>query len=145
MLSLMLKCFFPRWSGRLVMDAALVHKTDPGGALHLHPQDLMAVGGAEGDWMAVVTRVGRIVVRVEADENLRWGQASLPHGYGQIYDTPAGQVTVGPRLNLLTDCDDCDPIARTPHHKNVAIRVERPTELEIRAMEGQEALVSSIA
>jgi anaerobic selenocysteine-containing dehydrogenase len=124
----------PRW-----------RKNDPGGALHLHPDDLEAVGGAEGDWMAVVTRVGRIVVRAEVDENLRPGQASLPHGYGQIYDTPAGQVTVGPQLNLLTDCDDCDPIARTPYHKNVAVRVERATEIEIRAMLEQEARIPLIA
>ncbi|HZZ37193.1 MAG TPA: molybdopterin dinucleotide binding domain-containing protein, partial [Caulobacteraceae bacterium] len=124
----------PRW-----------RKNDPGGALHLHPDDLRAVGGAEGDWMAVVTRVGRIVVRTEVDDKLRPGQASLPHGYGQIYDTSAGQVTVGPRLNLLTDCDDCDPIARTPYHKNVAVRVERATAAEIRKMDEQEALMSSIA
>ena len=95
--------------------------------------------------MAVITRVGRIVVRVEADENLRQGQASLPHGYGQIYDTPAGQVTVGPRLNLITDCDDCDPIARTPYHKNVAIRVERATAEEVRVAEEQEARLPLIA
>jgi anaerobic selenocysteine-containing dehydrogenase len=118
----------PRW-----------RKNDPGGALHLHPDDLAATGGAEGDWMAVVTRIGRIVVRVEADANLRPGQASLPHGYGQIYDTAEGQVTVGPRLNLITDCDDCDPIARTPYHKNVAVRVELATRDEVLAMEEQEA------
>jgi anaerobic selenocysteine-containing dehydrogenase len=124
----------PRW-----------RKNDPGGALHLHPEDLAASGCAEGDWMAVVTRIGRIVVRVEADANLRAGQASLPHGHGQIYDTAAGQVTVGPRLNLITDCDDCDPIARTPYHKNVAIRVERATAEEVRAMQAQEALLPLIA
>ncbi len=95
--------------------------------------------------MAVVTRVGRIVVRVEADPNLRRGQASLPHGYGQIYDTPVGQVTVGPRLNLITDCDDCDPIARTPYHKNVAVRVESPTNAEVRVMDEQEARLPFIA
>jgi anaerobic selenocysteine-containing dehydrogenase len=124
----------PRW-----------RKNDPGGALHLHPEDLEAAGGLEGEWMAVVTRVGRIVVSVEADENLRPGQASLPHGYGQIYDTPAGQVTVGPRLNVLTDCDDCDPIARTPYHKNVAVRVERPSASEVRTMTEQEARMPAIA
>ena len=124
----------PRW-----------RKTDPGGALHLHPDDLAAAGAAESDWMAVVTRIGRIVVRVVADKNLRQGQASLPHGYGQIHDTSAGQVTVGPRLNMLTDCDDCDPIARTPYHKNVAVRVERATPAEVRAMEEQEARIPLIA
>jgi anaerobic selenocysteine-containing dehydrogenase len=93
----------------------------------------------------VETRVGRIVVKTEIDENLRRGQASLPHGYGQIFDTPHGQVTVGPRLNLLTASDDCDPIAKTPHHKNVAIRVSRPTREEIDAMDAQAALVVEVA
>ena len=124
----------PRW-----------RKTDPHGALHLHPDDLAAAGGQAGDWMAVETRIGRIVVKTEVDEKLRPGQASLPHGYGQIYDTPGGQVTVGPRLNMITDCDDCDPIAKTPYHKNVAIRVRRPTPDEVEAMEVQAARLGEVA
>ena len=117
----------PRW-----------RKTDPAGALHMHPDDLAAANGVEGGWMAVATPAGRLVVRVEADPRLRLGQASLPHGYGQIYDTPQGKVTIGPRLNVITMTEDCDPIARTPHHKNVAIRVELPTPEEVRFHEEQE-------
>lgn len=117
----------PRW-----------RKTDPAGALHMHPDDLATAKGVPGGWMAVITRVGRIVVRVESDPRLRQGQASLPHGFGQIYDTPKGRVTIGPRLNMITMTEDCDPIARTPHHKNVAIRVELPTVDEIRFHEEQE-------
>jgi anaerobic selenocysteine-containing dehydrogenase len=94
--------------------------------------------------MAVETRVGRIVVRVEADPALRKGQASLPHGYGQVFDTPEGQVTVGPRLNILTDCDDCDPIAKTPYHKNVAIRVEPATPHEVVGMERQARIIATM-
>jgi anaerobic selenocysteine-containing dehydrogenase len=123
----------PRW-----------RKTDRTGALHMHPDDLTAVGGVEGGWMAVVSPAGRLVVRVESDPRLRRGQASLPHGYGQIYDTPQGKVTIGPRLNLITSTEDCDPIARTPHHKNVAIRCELPTEDEIRFHEEQEVLAQAI-
>ena len=117
----------PRW-----------RKNDPAGALHMHPDDLVAAGGTEGGWMAVVTQAGRLVVRVECDARLRRGQASLPHGYGQIYDTPQGRVTIGPRLNILTMTEDCDPIARTPHHKNVAVRVELPSPAEIAFHEEQE-------
>ncbi|MGA0603850.1 molybdopterin-dependent oxidoreductase [Caulobacter sp. KR2-114] len=123
----------PRW-----------RKTDPHGALHLHPDDLAAAGGQPGEWMVVETRIGRIVVKAEIDDKLRPGQASLPHGYGQIYDTPDGQVTVGPRLNILTDCNDCDPIAKTPYHKNVAIRVTRPTAREVEMMEGQAARLGDV-
>lgn len=123
----------PRW-----------RKTDPAGALHLHPQDLAAANGVEGGWMAVVTPAGRLVVRVETDPRLRLGQASLPHGYGQIYDTPGGRVTIGPRLNLITMSEDCDPIARTPHHKNVAVRIEQPTDDEVRFHEAQEELARGV-
>ena len=120
-------------------------KNDPAGALHLHPDDLQAAGGQAGGWMAVVSPAGRLVARVDADPRLRVGQASLPHGYGQIYDTPGGSVTVGPRLNLLTLQDDCDPISRTPHHKNVAVRVELATAEEIRFHEDQELQAKQIA
>jgi anaerobic selenocysteine-containing dehydrogenase len=123
----------PRW-----------RKTDPAGALHMHPDDLAAANGVEGGWMAVVTPAGRLVVRVQADPRLRLGQASLPHGYGQIYDTPQGKVTIGPRLNVLTMTEDCDPIARTPHHKNVAVRVELPSLEEIRFHEQQEVRAKQI-
>lgn len=124
----------PRW-----------RKNDPHGALHMHPDDLATAGGSAGDWMAVETRVGRIVVKTEVDENLRRGQASLPHGYGQVFDTAHGQVTVGPRLNMITASDDCDPIAKTPYHKNVAIRVVRPTDEEVRTMSAQATLISEVA
>jgi hypothetical protein len=63
------------------------------------------------------------VVRVEADASLRRGVVTLPHGYGQAYPTAEGRVVVGPRLNFLTANDDCDPIAATPHHKNVRGRL----------------------
>ena len=120
-------------------------KTDTAGALHMHPQDLAAAGGVRGGWMAVATPAGRLVVRVDEDPRLRLGQASLPHGFGQIYDTANGKVTIGPRLNVLTQQEDCDPIARTPHHKNVAIRVELPTAAEIAFHEEQEVWAKQVA
>jgi anaerobic selenocysteine-containing dehydrogenase len=124
----------PRW-----------RKNDPEGALHLHPTDLAASGGQDGGWMVVETKVGRIVTRVGTDPTLRLGQASLPHGFGQVFDLPRGQVTVGPRLNVLTDCDDCDPLTKTPHHKNVAIRITPAGVEEIAAMERQLELIAEIA
>jgi anaerobic selenocysteine-containing dehydrogenase len=124
----------PRW-----------RKKDPAGALHLHPDDLAETGGSAGGWMAVVTPAGRLVVRVESDERLRRSQASLPHGFGQIYDRPEGKVTIGPRLNMITMTDDCDPIARTPYHKNVAIRVELPSASEIEHHEEQEIWSRQVA
>ena len=36
----------------------------------------------------------------------------------------------GPRINLLTDAADRDPIAGTPHHKDVWVRLEPATDQE---------------
>lgn len=99
-------------------------KDDPDGALRMHPDDISSLNVVDGGWMAVETRTGRIVARIEADDSLRHGVVALPHGYGQTYPAGVeGQVVVGPRLNFLTASDDCDPIAATPYHKNVRVRL----------------------
>jgi anaerobic selenocysteine-containing dehydrogenase len=106
-------------------------RTDPDGALRARASDLASVGVDPGDWVAVVTPTGRIVVRVEADESLRQMQAALPHGFGMsVPDGHGGRVVHGPRINLLTAADDRDPIAGTPRHKDMRVRLEPATESE---------------
>ena len=54
---------------------------------------------------------------------------SLPHGYGIEYTDEGGVKRVdGPRINLLTDAAYRDPIAGTPYHKHVRVRL-RPVEV----------------
>lgn len=109
-------------------------KTDPDGALRTRADDLTDIGAAPGDWVAVVSKAGRIIARAEIDESLRRGQVALPHGFGMsIPDGKGGRVIHGPRINLLTDAADRDPIAGTPHHKNVPVRLELPTSQECEA------------
>jgi len=98
-------------------------KNDPDGALRIHPDDIAALGAVDGGWVTVETRTGRIVARVEADDSLRRGVVTLPHGYGQAYPGAEGRVVVGPRINIITSSEDCDPIAATPYHKNVRVRL----------------------
>jgi hypothetical protein len=95
---------------------------DRDGALHIHPDDIATVGAVDGGLLAVETRTGHVIVRVGADDSLRRGVVALPHGYGQAYPAGEEHIVAGPRINLLTASDDCDPIAATPHHKNVAVR-----------------------
>ncbi|MEU4246272.1 molybdopterin-dependent oxidoreductase [Amycolatopsis sp. NPDC026612] len=110
----------PRW-----------RRTDPDGALRARPDELASISAAPGDWVAVVTPSGRVVVRAEADPGLRPGQLALPHGYGMAHpDADGRRVVSGPRINLLTDALDRDPIAGTPHHKDVPARLEPATETE---------------
>jgi len=121
-------------------------KTDPDGALRIHPEDLAALGGVERGWMAVETRTGRIVARAEADPSMRRGLVALPHGYGQAYpDGRGNRVVNGPRLNLITAHDDRDPIAATPYHKNVAVRLTPVIGVEAEEAEAASQRVRAIA
>ncbi|RSM36088.1 molybdopterin oxidoreductase [Amycolatopsis balhimycina DSM 5908] len=117
-------------------------RTDPDGALRARPEELASIGAEPGDWVAVVTAAGRVVVRAEADPGLRPGQLALPHGYGMAHpDAEGRRVVSGPRINLLTDARDRDPIAGTPHHKDVPARLEPATEEERARAESDSARV----
>jgi anaerobic selenocysteine-containing dehydrogenase len=106
-------------------------KSDPDGALAIHPQDLEALGAAPGDWLGVESARGRVIVRAKLEPGLRRGHVTLPHGYGQAYPGADGvRRTCGPRINFLTDGAFRDPVAGTPYHKNVPVRVARASAAE---------------
>jgi anaerobic selenocysteine-containing dehydrogenase len=103
----------PRW-----------RKQDYDGNVRIHPDDLRKIDALDGGWITIETRMGTLTARAEADDSLRTGYATLPHGYGMTYPLQNGErVSVGPRINLLSASDDCDPIGATPYHKNVAARL----------------------
>jgi anaerobic selenocysteine-containing dehydrogenase len=63
------------------------------------------------------------------------GQLVLPHGYGQSYPAADGERLInGPRINLLTSGADRDPVAGTPYHKHVRVRLERASDAEAARM-----------
>jgi hypothetical protein len=106
-------------------------RDDPDGALLISPFDLNALGAKDGDWIAVESAVGRLVARCKIDGSMRKGQLALPHGYGQSYPAADGErLANGPRINLLTESGNRDPIAGTPYHKHVAVRLARVTAAE---------------
>lgn len=120
-------------------------KEDPDGALMIHPDDVAALGATNGGWMSVETRRGSVVVRIQADDSMRRGMVALPHGYGQYYPATDGRVLVGPRINFLTASDDCDPIAATPHHRNVSVRLRPADPISAQAAEANSMAVRAMA
>jgi anaerobic selenocysteine-containing dehydrogenase len=109
-------------------------RDDPDGALLINSADLGELGAKDGDWLAVESPVGRLVARCKADDSMRRGQLALPHGYGQSYPAADGErLTNGPRINLLTESGNRDPIAGTPYHKHVAVRLSPLTAVESAA------------
>jgi hypothetical protein len=70
------------------------------------------------------------------------GQRQLAHGYGQAYPTRDGErLSCGPRVNVLTDSENCDPIAGTPYHKHVAVRLEKLPAAEAAELEAMSARI----
>jgi anaerobic selenocysteine-containing dehydrogenase len=113
-------------------------RDDPDGALLINSADLAELGADDGNWIAVESAVGRLVVRCKIDDSMRTGQLALPHGYGQSYPAADGQrLTNGPRINLLTESGNRDPIAGTPYHKHVAVRLSRVPAQEAAACQQQ--------
>jgi anaerobic selenocysteine-containing dehydrogenase len=111
-------------------------RDDPDGALLINRADLARLGASDGEWIAVQSSSGRVVVRCKADDSVREGLLALPHGYGQSYPTRDGvRLNNGPRVNLLTGRDNCDPVAGTPYHKHVRVRLERLPAAEAAAYE----------
>ncbi|MBI5319128.1 molybdopterin-dependent oxidoreductase [Bradyrhizobium sp.] len=111
-------------------------RDDPDGALLINAADLEALGANDGEWIAVQSAAGRVVARAKRDDSMRSGQLALPHGYGQAYPAGDGErLSNGPRINVLTDRGNCDPIAATPYHKHVLVRLERLAAAEAAAHE----------
>lgn len=95
-------------------------KTDPDGAMRIHPDDARARGLLDGARALCTSDTGEIEVTVEIDDALRPGMVTLPHGYGMCH---GGGEPIGPQINRLTASDHCDPVARTPYHKHVPVSV----------------------
>ena len=111
-------------------------RDDPDGALLINATDLASLGAEDGEWIAVQSAAGRVVARCKRDDSMRSGQLALPHGYGQDYPAADGErLNNGPRVNVLTDSGNCDPIAGTPYHKHVPVRLERLAAEEAAAYE----------
>ncbi len=111
-------------------------RSDPDGALLIHPQDLATLGVEDGGWIGIESSKARLIVRVQADDSMGRRQLALPHGFGQAYPSADGtRLTSGPRINLLTESSNRDPIAGTPYHKHVPVRLARATADEAAVAE----------
>ena len=111
-------------------------RDDPDGALLINTADLAELGAERRRVDRRTIAAGRVVARCKLDDSMRRGQLALPHGYGQSYPAADGErLSNGPRVNALTDSGNCDPIAGTPYHKHVAVRLERLAASEAAAFE----------
>lgn len=113
------------YNANQIMRTPEFNRTDPDGALRIHPDDAAEVGVENGSQAWCESHTASIEVKVAFDPAQSRGFVSLPHGYGVEYPNLVTEEMElhGPRINLLTSSLHCDPIAKTPYHKYVPVRV----------------------
>ena len=99
-------------------------KTDTEGALKVHPEDAAAIGIENGDWVRCYSKSGEVIIKTWITDEMPPKMLSMPHGYGFSYSGHDIKTT-GALVNELTSMDDCDPLAKTPYHKNVRVNLEK--------------------
>ncbi len=103
----------------------LWRKKDKDGALRINPTDADRLGVVDGQRVRVVTKRGEAEAPADISDSMMEGQVSLPHGFGMEYPDENGEHKIhGVSVNELTDLEDRDWLALTPHHKHVRARLE---------------------
>jgi len=99
---------------------------DSAGALRIHPSDAASLGIGDGDLVHCESRTGTVSATAKVDDTVQPGAVSLPHGFGLGYTSDTGERRVhGPLINVLSASDYCDPLTKTPYHKNIPVRLRK--------------------
>nr|WP_269208060.1 molybdopterin dinucleotide binding domain-containing protein [Sphingobium sp. JAI105] len=95
----------------------------PANHAYLHPDDMAAIGVADGDAVLIRSAHGRIEAVAQGDDAVRPGVLSMAHGWGPL---PSGGDAPGVNVNLLIDAvKGADPINAMPVMTGFPVRVER--------------------
>lgn len=99
-------------------------KKDMEGVLKMNPSDAASYEINSGDWVNLISSVGQVKIKTWITDEVPVGLLSMPHGYGFAYPGH-DETSTGAAVNILTPTEECDPLAKTPYHKNVRVRIEK--------------------
>ncbi len=108
-------------------NSARLVKGKPRHQLLMHPEDLAMRGLADGRRVRVRSRVGEVVVEVQASDAVMRGVVSLPHGWGHAREGVRLSVArehAGVSINDLTDDRFLDELSGNAALNGVAVTVE---------------------
>lgn len=92
--------------------------------MKIHPEDAAAYNVENGEWVRIVSKAGKVKIKTLLTDEVPRGLLTMPHGYGFTYPEHQEETT-GALVNILTSTEACDPLAKTPYHKNVSVRLEK--------------------
>jgi hypothetical protein len=108
-------------------------KSDPDGALRIHPDDIAALGTTDGVGWRCRPGPGASCAGSRRPVHAARPRRASARLRSILSRRKGARIVDGPRLNLITAHDDCDPIAATPYHKNVAVHLEPVAGVEAEA------------
>ena len=106
-------------------------KTDQDGRLKISSTDAEAYSIAEGDSVELTSSSGSIYIVAHVTDEVRPGVLSMPHGKGFNYGKGRTYKDKGAMPNILTSASHCDPLAKTPYHKNVRVKIRKVAEEQL--------------
>lgn len=95
-----------------------LHEAAPDGRVQISREDAEALGVAEGDWVRIESRRGRIEVRAEIGD-IEPGRLFVPFHYG-YWDDPE-RIRAANELTIF----EWDAVSKQPHYKYAAVRLQR--------------------
>lgn len=92
----------------------------PTNPLYMHPLDLGDLDLQSGDKVEVRSDSGTVFAVVEADDSMRRGVVSLPHGWGGL---PGDENETGTCVNRLLDCRNAESVNAMPWMSAIPVDV----------------------
>jgi anaerobic selenocysteine-containing dehydrogenase len=110
-------------SGR---DIDALHRGRPYNPAFLHPDDLAALGLAEGDAVRIASDRASIFGVATSDATLRRGVLSMSHCFGDAPERDPAHREIGSPTNRLVDnARDYDPITGIPRMSAIPVSIAR--------------------
>ena len=97
-------------TGAMTRRASVLDAIEPQPVINVHPEDLAALDGAEGDLLTIASRRGEITAYARVDAGLQRSEIFIPFCYQEA------------AANLLTN-EALDPYGKIPEFKYCAVRV----------------------
>jgi anaerobic selenocysteine-containing dehydrogenase len=93
---------------------------------HIHPDDLAKLGLADGDTIAIRSKVGEVYAVAEASPAMRPGIVSMAHAWGEPGSGPEEAATAGCSTNrLVSETVDYDPITGQSLQSAIPVAIAR--------------------
>jgi formate dehydrogenase major subunit len=99
-------------TGSMTRRTKALDQIEPEAFVSIHPEDAEELGVAQGDFVEVASRRGKIALAVRISDRDRRGAAFIPFHFREA------------AANLLT-LDELDPDGKIPGFKFCAVRIER--------------------